>query len=255
LSVSPSLSRFSPQALSCKYKGRLALGISGPKHTALTEYINATTLPAVALLPKAQGLEPTLFDDKVSFIALDFFLMDHALPQKGSQRRGARVGGGSSNSDDAGSKGRAAVEEGGDNAGDAAEPAEGASSGAAGKQQKAGKPKAEKPKASKPQAEAPQAETPSKPRGDKAKGGSKKKRTDLSKLTRPALNAVQSSDGPNAGLPTKALPISFWHALVSNFVLRPHWALPCSLSPFSADEAEAAAWHLAGVQRALPGLH
>lgn len=143
----------------------------------------------MALLPKAQGMEPTLFDDKVSFIALDFFLMDHALPQKGSRRRGARVGSGSSSSDNAGSEGRVLVEE----DGDMAESAEAAPSGATGKQQKAGKQTAEKAKADKPQVDKPQAETPSKPRGGTAKGGSKKKRTDLSKLTRPALNAVHTA--------------------------------------------------------------
>lgn len=159
-----SLGRSLLQALSARYKDRMALGITNPKNKAVAAFINATRLPAVAVLPKAEGLEPTPFTDKVSFIALDFFLMDHALPKRGAKKAPA---GDAKEQDEASSP-----------------PPKNAESGKTAEQGKA------KPKAT-PSPASSKSSGSSNKKSKSTKSGSKQRATDLSKLTRPALNAVR----------------------------------------------------------------
>lgn len=142
----------------------MALGITNPKNKAVAAFINATSLPAVAVLPKADGMEPTLFTDKVSFIALDFFLMDHALPKRGAKRAPA----GGAKEQDA----------------DASLPPKSTESG------KTGEPGKAKPKATPSPTPSKSSGSSSSKKSKSSKSGSKQRATDLSKLTRPALNAV-----------------------------------------------------------------
>eukprot|EP00056_Hartaetosiga_gracilis_P006648 m.98544 g.98544 ORF g.98544 m.98544 type:complete len:556 (+) comp12522_c0_seq1:2487-4154(+) len=69
------------KALSCKYKGKMKLGISNPTQGKLLQDLNITEeeVPAIVLVSsKDESVNtPLIYTGPTTFIAIDFFLMDH----------------------------------------------------------------------------------------------------------------------------------------------------------------------------------